>query len=240
MGAVNNSIPKNKRHRTTMSSESSLNFVLSTTILISVTILILTFILKNLGNIKNFYIFNIQYLWESPIKTLEARRKANKYYPFFETKNEEGEPVYRLSYRPSGWKELVATLIIVSVAIIRGILRDWDPDCIFLMSIIWFASCYVLIFKKWGKLTLDVETDGENYRYYTNNKLLYCGHVSDVYIRAKMGYSSGGGGEYYYLVLHGYNIEEFKISGKVMISVPGSGKTGGKLKDLKRLGKRTA
>lgn len=222
--------------------ESTLQYIASTTILFTVAILLLIYFCKNLGAIKNFYYLHVQYLWDSPIRTLEAERKHNKYYPFIETKNKDGEPVYRLEYRKSGWNRYIGTIIITSICIIKGILKDWDPDCIFLMSIIWLTALYILLFKKWGKLTLDVETDGENYHYYSNDNLLYCGHVSDVYIRAKMGYSMAGGGEYYYLVLHGFNVEEYRISGKITISKVKGGlrKSGSELKDLKRQGKRIA
>merc|ERR1712048_199483 len=226
---VLNPYKADRKHKKLL-NKMAIESVGSSAIAIAIFVFVLVWTIKNLGNIKNFYVFNIRMkLFDSPINVLLEQRKRNKYYPFVETKNDYGEPVFRLNYRMSGYYRL-------SVAII---LMTGDQDAI-VMIVVSIIACISLWSLNLGQLSVDVESDGENYTYYHNGKKIYCGHVSDVYIRTKMGYSTGGGGEFYYLVMSGYNIEEYRISQNVTVSRQVNGKPGNELRELKRLGKKIA
>lgn len=145
--------------------------------------------------------------FEKPEVVLRKRLDGNASHPFVE----KASGVFVLTIRPSSFAISAAlcvctVLITAMVYLIRGTVDEY-----IVFNLIVFFSFFSSAVRDWQARTVVVDSWRAMYEFYKGDRLIYRGHLHNVYIRLK-GVSSGGGDTYYSVVLCGYQVDEEPIT----------------------------
>ena len=101
-------------------------------------------------------------------------------------------------------------ILLLTVYCIRG-----SADEYIVFSIIVFLSFFSSAAHDWQTRTVTIDSTRGMYEFHRSNKLIYRGHLHNIYIRLK-GVNSGSGVTYYLVILSGYQVDEESITSSTM------------------------
>ncbi|XP_070566993.1 cation channel sperm-associated auxiliary subunit TMEM249-like [Ptychodera flava] len=149
--------------------------------------------------------FRLKYLTK-PEETFKKNLEKNHTYPFTETDSGYFEYETR---SPKFWQAIVIVAILV-VGVI-GYYADHPFDQNLTLVILVVSSACYIIFTYKDKRRIVINTNTDEYGFYIGEKLMYRGHIHNIYIRLR-GLKGGGGDMFFNIVLNGYHVEEQELS----------------------------
>ncbi|XP_071941114.1 cation channel sperm-associated auxiliary subunit TMEM249-like [Antedon mediterranea] len=156
-------------------------------------------------------------------ETFQSKLEKNSVYPFDEIEKDRYEIIFR-----SPWLGISAGILTGLTLSMVIFYASTTPDqyitFFFIAMAVMLYTTYT--YKAIRKITLDMANS--RYEFRINNRLIYRGHVHNIYIRL-VGQNSGAGDVYYKVVLNGYHSEELPLTSSTV-----------RKEKLEKLGKRLA
>ncbi|XP_033099046.1 transmembrane protein 249-like [Anneissia japonica] len=162
-------------------------------------------------------------IFAKPEETFQLKLEKNAVYPF----DEIDEDRYEVAFR-SPWLGISAgilTGLTLSMVIFYASTKPDQYISFFFIAIaVMLYTAYM--YKDMRRLTLDIANS--RYEFRIKDRLIYRGHVHNIYIRL-VGQNSGAGDVYYKVVLNGYHSEELPLTSSTV-----------RKEKLEKLGKKLA
>lgn len=147
-------------------------------------------------------------LLEKPETILERNLKINPTFPF--TTLTGG--LYVLRIRTARWMIGVLFGLITTLATVVAYMTTAELNEFVVFPIMVFTGCMVMASYHVRERTIVIDKLRKVYEFYRGQRLIYKGHIHNIYIQLK-GQNSGGGDVYYSVVIGGFLIDEEPITG---------------------------
>ena len=147
-------------------------------------------------------------LLEKPETLFKRNLDINPTFPFVPLR----PGLYALRVTSARWAigVIFMAITILITVFAFGTSSEIDEFMVFPVLVLLCSFFVTLSYAKAKVFVLDAEA--KMYEFYRGNRLIYRGHVHNLYIRLK-GQNSGGGDTYYQVVLDGYLVDEEPITG---------------------------
>ena len=146
--------------------------------------------------------------FDKPENVFKRNLAANQTYPFVTI----SKGLYVLRVKTPRWAIGLLFSAITIIATTLAYVTSEKVDEYIIFPCVVLFGCLAMSMYHVRQRTFVLDTIRKMYEFYRGDKLIYRGHVHNLYIQLK-GQKSGGGETYYQVVLNGYLVDEEPISG---------------------------
>ncbi|XP_038063527.1 transmembrane protein 249-like [Patiria miniata] len=140
--------------------------------------------------------------WTPPEELFKSKLEKNPIHPFTETSPDRFEVSLR-----SPWLWISSICLLATFFGTVAYYATNPLDQFLTYFVMGFMACAYSTFVYSDVRRIVLDTTRNEYEFHTGNRLVYRGHIHNVYIRL-VGQKSGAGDTYYKIVLNGFHLEE--------------------------------